>query len=247
MASSIEVVLNNTKNIESLITKKFSPVGKGLIEKVKSIEYSLPASLAKDIKHIGRIRNKFAHDSGFSMSENDILEFVNLCNRVILEVTELEEFQPKQELKLSILPKFTTPENDITGAAVGYFFAVILLAFSFISLTIHIGLTIGLIGLAIVVFIAASEPGDQRVKEPQPLGPQWDFYQDKFIMVNNGEETTIPYSQIKSIRLDDARTCIRISTTDRGVSELWEIKPSNRKDEPVDLCKQIYGFVFRDS
>lgn len=71
---SYEIIIDKTKKIESLLVN-MGAEGKGLHEKVTSIENILEEDVVKAIRFMATIRNKFLHDSNFKLSQKIIDQF----------------------------------------------------------------------------------------------------------------------------------------------------------------------------
>ncbi|WP_018174157.1 hypothetical protein [Thioalkalivibrio sp. ALJ9] len=82
--SDLEAVFRYSKKIESALESVFGAEGRGLHEKVTSIEGDLPTEIAKKIRFIASVRNKLAHEEGYELESHDVfsagdevLAFVN--------------------------------------------------------------------------------------------------------------------------------------------------------------------------
>jgi len=75
----IETVVQLTRKIESLLDKAGAS-GRGLHEKVTSIESKLDDRTVKQLHWIATMRNKTMHEHGFSI--NDMDRFEESCSRV---------------------------------------------------------------------------------------------------------------------------------------------------------------------
>lgn len=60
--SDIDLAIKSSKKIESTLERVLGAQGKGLHEKVTSIEGKIPAALVKRIRYIATIRNKLIHE-----------------------------------------------------------------------------------------------------------------------------------------------------------------------------------------
>ena len=86
--TSIEIAVRFSKQIESLLVDKFGARGKGLHEKLTSVEKHIPAQLQKKIRKIATVRNKAVHENNFDIP--DIDKFSMICEQVIDELNALE-------------------------------------------------------------------------------------------------------------------------------------------------------------
>jgi hypothetical protein len=62
VSSDIDLVITTTRRIESLLEKYFGAIGKGLHEKLSSVETSVLPELVKRIRFIASLRNKMLHE-----------------------------------------------------------------------------------------------------------------------------------------------------------------------------------------
>ena len=86
--SDIELVITNSKKLEALLEKHFGAIGRGLHEKVGSVEAKLPSSVVKRLRFIATIRNKIVHDDGYDRID-DRKGFVDACGAAHAELCKL--------------------------------------------------------------------------------------------------------------------------------------------------------------
>ena len=67
--SQIELAVSLSRRLESLLEEKYQATGKGLHEKVSSIETTLPSQLVKSLRYIATIRNSVVHEQGFVIED----------------------------------------------------------------------------------------------------------------------------------------------------------------------------------
>lgn len=78
-----------TKRLEALLEQKFGATGRGLHEKLSSVESRIPMDLRKKIRYLATIRNKAVHEDGYE------LESMERYLATAREATEaLEEVEP---------------------------------------------------------------------------------------------------------------------------------------------------------
>jgi hypothetical protein len=63
--SDIELAVTRTKALESLLEQAFGAAGKGLHEKVSSVQDRLPPPLVKKLRFIATVRNKIVHEASY--------------------------------------------------------------------------------------------------------------------------------------------------------------------------------------
>lgn len=80
MQSDIDIVVTQSKTLEALLEQKFGATGRGLHEKLSSIEYQLETGLVKNIRWIATMRNKVVHENFQLTNQND---FVRSCQRAL--------------------------------------------------------------------------------------------------------------------------------------------------------------------
>ena len=80
-------VIRKTKKIE-LLLKKMGAKGKGLQEKVTSIETEIDRNTVKAIRTVASIRNRLVHESGYEMTSKRIGKF-NVAYELAVKNLEL--------------------------------------------------------------------------------------------------------------------------------------------------------------
>ena len=80
MQSDIDIVVTQSKTLEASLEQKFGATGRGLHEKLSSIEYQLEAGLVKNIRWIATMRNKVVHENFQLTNQND---FLRSCQRAL--------------------------------------------------------------------------------------------------------------------------------------------------------------------
>ncbi|OJU90530.1 MAG: hypothetical protein BGO19_13670 [Acinetobacter sp. 38-8] len=80
MQSDIDIVVTQSKTLEALLEQKFGATGRGLHEKLSSIEYQLETGLVKNIRWIATMRNKVVHENFQLTNQND---FLRSCQRAL--------------------------------------------------------------------------------------------------------------------------------------------------------------------
>lgn len=67
--SQIELAVTLSRKLESLLEAKYQATGKGLHEKVSSVEGKLPEALVKNLRYIATMRNSVVHQDGFVIED----------------------------------------------------------------------------------------------------------------------------------------------------------------------------------
>jgi hypothetical protein len=68
--SDIELVITRTKALEALLEQGLGAVGKGLHEKVTSVQDRLPPALVRKLRFVATVRNKLVHDTGYQQLDD---------------------------------------------------------------------------------------------------------------------------------------------------------------------------------
>lgn len=87
--SDIDLAVKSSKKIESTLERVLGASGKGLHEKVSSVEHKIPIALVKRIRYIATIRNKLIHEESVRKI-NDRSSFKAAVKHVAKELKKLE-------------------------------------------------------------------------------------------------------------------------------------------------------------
>lgn len=63
--NDFELCIRSSKELEHLLETEFRASGKGLHEKISSVESQLTPDLVKNMRYLATIRNKLVHEHGF--------------------------------------------------------------------------------------------------------------------------------------------------------------------------------------
>jgi hypothetical protein len=85
--SDIEVAITRVKTLESLL-EAIGAAGKGLHEKVTSVQDRLPPPLVKKLRFIATVRNKIVHESNYQQID-DRAGFLRACDEAEAELKAL--------------------------------------------------------------------------------------------------------------------------------------------------------------
>jgi len=83
---SYKTVIKKTKKIETILVK-MGAEGKGLHEKVSSIEYLIEENTVKSIRFVASIRNKLLHEDDFELTDELLEAFKSESKKVISSLT----------------------------------------------------------------------------------------------------------------------------------------------------------------
>ena len=68
--SDIELAITRTKALEALLEAGLGATGKGLHEKVTSVQQKLPPALVKKLRFVATVRNKIVHESSYQQLDD---------------------------------------------------------------------------------------------------------------------------------------------------------------------------------
>ena len=86
--SDLELAVTRTKALEALLEHGLGATGKGLHEKVTSVQQRLPPALVKKLRFVATVRNKLVHESAYqAMDDRD--GFVRACDEAEAELRAL--------------------------------------------------------------------------------------------------------------------------------------------------------------
>jgi hypothetical protein len=70
MASDLELVVQASKTLEKLLEDRYAATGRGLHEKISSVENQLNVSLTRSLRFIATVRNKLVHETEAGVLED---------------------------------------------------------------------------------------------------------------------------------------------------------------------------------
>ena len=100
MASDIETAIQYAKSVESLLVKQWGAQGKGLHEKLSSVEQQLPAALVKRIRYLATMRNKVVHEDDFNLPNRK--SFIRSSETIIAQLNPPASVRPSKKLSIAI-------------------------------------------------------------------------------------------------------------------------------------------------
>jgi hypothetical protein len=86
--SDIELAVTRTKILESILEQSLGATGKGLHEKVSSVQDRLSETLVRKLRFIATIRNKIVHESAYQQMD-DRSGFTRACDESEAELRAL--------------------------------------------------------------------------------------------------------------------------------------------------------------
>ena len=90
--SFTEDVIDRTKHLESLLTS-LGGIGRGLHERISSIESLLDEALLRRLRFIASVRNKLMHEHGYTF-DDDPRRFIASCDAAIADLSALLRERP---------------------------------------------------------------------------------------------------------------------------------------------------------
>src|SRR3954471_8456998 len=83
--SDIELAITRVKALESLLEQALGATGKGLHEKVSSVQDKLPQPLVRKLRFVATVRNKIVHESDYKQID-DRDGFLRACDEAEAEL-----------------------------------------------------------------------------------------------------------------------------------------------------------------
>lgn len=82
--TDINKVIAGAKAIERILTEQFGGRGRGMKEKLDSVQYPIPRPLQQRITYLARLRNRCVHEDGFELRDSD--DYARKCEAVCEEL-----------------------------------------------------------------------------------------------------------------------------------------------------------------
>ena len=79
--SAIETAIRYSKRIEGILERDFGATGRGLHEKLTSVQAQLPGDVIRSIRWVATIRNRAVHEEEFELP--DLEDFVKICDQLV--------------------------------------------------------------------------------------------------------------------------------------------------------------------
>ena len=118
---AIEIAVRFSKQIESLLEQQLQAEGRGLHEKVTSVESLLPQELVRKLRWIATVRNKVVHEADFDI-ENPT-EFRESCEQVIAQLKTIQplpvqtDVAPFEEVDVDVVEESQQIVNTASTAS----------------------------------------------------------------------------------------------------------------------------------
>lgn len=88
LMSDIELAVSRVKALESLLEQALGATGKGLHEKVSSVQDRLAPALVKKLRFVATVRNKIVHEADYQRID-DREGFARACDEAEAELNAL--------------------------------------------------------------------------------------------------------------------------------------------------------------
>lgn len=111
MSAELGIVIQQAAALEQVLTDQFSAEGKGLGEKLKSVQHLFPESLTEILWHIVKVRNKAAHEA---IAPTNIKAFEKKC---VLANKQLQLLIAKKNAKPIVVKEESKKITTSVGAA----------------------------------------------------------------------------------------------------------------------------------
>ena len=149
--SDIETAVKASRQIEDLLGQQFGATGRGLHEKLTSVERHLPGKILGRARYVASVRNAVVHDhnaiikdrAGFSAATNAVIAFLSA---------------PKPSDS-----KFVAPRNPTRSKSIGIGRTILVRLLATLS---AIAGAI-LIGFALLALVAGNPPGAETTTGPK--------------------------------------------------------------------------------
>lgn len=104
----IGIIVKASKGLETKLAESFNAEGKGLHEKVTSVESELPHSLVKTLRYIASIRNKVVHEDEFQIE--DVAKFKAVAEEALADLERIA--QQNQQAKVKVDARAQTKARE---------------------------------------------------------------------------------------------------------------------------------------
>ncbi|MGX9462254.1 hypothetical protein ACWXWU_13615 [Shewanella sp. A14] len=104
----IGIAVKASKGLETKLAESFNAEGKGLHEKVTSVESELPHSLVKTLRYIASIRNKVVHEDEFQI--DDVAKFKAVAEEALADLERIA--QQNQQAKVKVDARAQTKARE---------------------------------------------------------------------------------------------------------------------------------------
>lgn len=103
--SQYELVIKTSKRYESWLEQKLDATGKGLHERVSSVEADLSQDIVRRFRKIASIRNQLVHQEGYELSSQEMEEFVETSRLIDEELALISVSSDSSAESISSTPQ----------------------------------------------------------------------------------------------------------------------------------------------
>ena len=86
--SDIDLAVTRSQRLEQMLERDFGATGKGLHQKVSSIEDALPQDLVRKLRLVATVRNKVVHESARMEDKPRFLEAADAAERELKQMRD---------------------------------------------------------------------------------------------------------------------------------------------------------------
>lgn len=90
--SDLKAIIDAVKGIESTLVEQFGAEGRGLHEKLTSVEAQVPSHLQRSIRYLATLRNKAMHEEGYEIKDPEA--YVRQANEARAQLLALSKPKP---------------------------------------------------------------------------------------------------------------------------------------------------------
>jgi hypothetical protein len=96
--SDIELAIKTSRRLETLLEGQLGAIGRGLHEKINSVEAHLPEVALHHVRYIATIRNATIHQDGFSFPDRSLfIDYAQIVEQLILETARQIQKGPQAD------------------------------------------------------------------------------------------------------------------------------------------------------
>lgn len=93
--SDLKSIIDSVKRIETTLVERFDADGRGLHEKLSSVEHKIPQNLQRSIRYLATLRNKAMHEDGYEIEKpEDFLRQAGQAHEQLLAVAQQRTSRP---------------------------------------------------------------------------------------------------------------------------------------------------------
>lgn len=108
--SHIEIAVNGAKKIESFLVQSFGATGRGLHEKLTSVEKKIPHALQKQIRYVASVRNSIVHETHTHSMQNPAA-FEATVAQILSQLKQQSESRDQKPSTAAAAPTSKAPSS----------------------------------------------------------------------------------------------------------------------------------------